>query len=90
MLEGLRPSKTPLSKSEFWFTHLYKLLGSRVRLFIGAADMLGSQMGVNLGGGYVGMPQQFLNCPQVGATTQHMSGKAMPQGVGADLSIQTG
>ena len=52
--------------------------------------MLGSQVGVNLGGGYVSMPQQFLNCPQVGATTEHMSGKAMPQGVGANLLIQAG
>jgi hypothetical protein len=49
--------------------------------------MFAGEMSVNLGGGYVSMTEQFLHCSQVSATTQHMSGKAVPQGVGADLTI---
>ena len=52
--------------------------------------MLRGQMGVDLGGGYVGMSQQFLNRPEVGAAAQHMSGEAMPERVGTDFSIQVG
>ena len=66
----------------------HALLGSGVGLFIGASDMFAGQMGINLCAGYVSMPQQFLNRPQVSAAAQHVSGKTMPKRVGADLNTQ--
>ena len=52
--------------------------------------MFAGKMGINLRGGYISMPQQFLNRPQVSAAAQHVSGKTMPQRVGADLNTQVG
>jgi len=39
-------------------------------------------MGVDHGGGDIGMTEQFLNGADVGAVGQQMGGKGMTQGVG--------
>jgi hypothetical protein len=40
---------------------------------------------VNLGGGYGGVAQEFLNNAQVGASFQQVGCKRMAEGVGADV-----
>ena len=49
--------------------------------------MLGGQVGIDLGGRYVGVSQEFLDGTQVGAAIQHMGGKTVPEGMGANLGI---
>ena len=39
-------------------------------------------MGVNLGGGNIGVTQQGLDHPQIGPARQQMGGKGVAQGVG--------
>ena len=41
--------------------------------------VLAVEMGVDLGGGYVGMPQYLLDEAQVGAPLQQMGGAAVAQ-----------
>ena len=45
----------------------------------------GIDMGVDLGGGDIGMAQQSLQHPQVCPAFQQMGGKGMPQDMRADL-----
>ena len=45
-------------------------------------------MGINLRRRYTGVSQHFLNRPQVSTTAQHVSSKAMPQGMGGNLLAQ--
>lgn len=42
---------------------------------------LSGYMGINLGGGYVGVAEQQLHHAQIGAVIQKMSGKGVAQGV---------
>ncbi len=56
--------------------------------FIGAPNVLRGEMSVDLGGGDIGVPQQLLHGSQVSPAAQHVGGKAVPEGVGADLGIQ--
>ena len=48
----------------------------------------GGQVGVNLSGAQTLVPQHFLNRPQVRPMIQHVRGKAVPQGMRADVRIQ--
>ena len=41
---------------------------------------------VNLGGGNVGVAEQFLNHPQVGAVLEQVRGKAVPQHMRRDVA----
>ncbi|NHH99218.1 hypothetical protein OJHNALOF_00208 [Oceanimonas sp. MB9] len=50
-------------------------LGARVGLIIGVGQMLKIEVGVDLGGGQIGMAQQFLHRAQVAAGLQHMGGE---------------
>ena len=45
---------------------------------------------VQLGRVNAGVAQKFLHGAQVGAAGQEMRGKAMPQGVWADLGVEAG
>ena len=52
--------------------------------------MFRSKMGVYLGGGDIGMPQQLLDGPEVCAAAEHVSGETVSQSVGADLNFHVG
>ncbi len=54
------------------------------------ADMVAREVGVNLRGGDISVPQELLDGPQVGAPAQHVSGEAVPQGMGRNIYIQPG
>ena len=47
-------------------------------------------MGVDLGGGDIGVSQSLLNCWQVGPFAYHMGSKAVAQGTGSHLNVQFG
>jgi hypothetical protein len=44
-------------------------------------------VGINLGGGDIGVAQQLLDDPQVRAVAQQMCGKGMPQQMRVDVHI---
>ena len=44
-----------------------------------------SKVGVNLRGGDLGVPEHFLNRPQIGATFNQVGGKTVPECVWADI-----
>ena len=52
-------------------------------LLVHLLEARGVQVGVNLGGGQVGMAQKHLQDPQIGPPGQQVGGKGMPQGMGA-------
>lgn len=52
--------------------------------------MFRSKMGVYLGGGDIGMPQQLLDSPEVCAAAEHVSGETVSQRVRCNLTFQTG
>lgn len=45
------------------------------------AEALDGDVGVDLGGGQVGVAQEFLHAPEVGAVVQEVGGEGVPQGV---------
>lgn len=47
-------------------------------------------MGVNLGGGNIGVAEHDLNRPKIGATFEEMTGKGVAQAVGRYPFFQTG
>ena len=51
------------------------LLNKRFKTF-------GLDVGINLGGGDVGMPQHFLNTAQISAVIEKMGGEGMPNYMG--------
>ena len=51
-------------------------------LLMQALEPLAGNVGIDLGGGEVGMPQHDLHTAQVGAVFQQVGGKGVPQGVG--------
>src|SRR5687768_6786913 len=59
--------------------------GFRFALFL-FLFLIGRQLGVDLGGGDVGMAQQLLHFAQVGAVGQTVGGETVAQGVGGDFS----
>src|SRR5262245_25615420 len=61
---------------------------SRVRLSVNIQYVLGVDVGVALGGGEAGVPQQLLDGPEVGATLEQVGRERMAQGVGAHLLVQ--
>ena len=58
-------------------SHVLGLISPGMRFFIGAPDVFCSEVSVDLCGRDIGVPQQFLNHPQVSPATQHMSSEAM-------------
>lgn len=45
---------------------------------------------VNLGGGNIGVAEEFLNDPEVGAIFQEVRGKGVAEKVGVDVLINAG
>lgn len=62
-------------------------LCARMSLVVHLGEMLKIQMGVNLGGGNIGVAQQFLHQPQIAAGFQHVAGKGVAQHMGVHMSI---
>src|ERR1700722_7576426 len=58
--------------------------GPRVGPFIGAAQMILAELGVDLGGGDGDVAEQLLDDPDVGAVGQHVAGARVAQYVGTD------
>jgi len=50
-------------------------------LLMQSLQAFAGDMGVNLSGGEIRMPQHNLNAAQVGAVFKQMGGKRVPQGV---------
>jgi len=53
-------------------------------------DVPGHDMGIDLGGLYVRVAEEFLEHADVHPVFQHMGGKTVPQGVTADLLVDPG
>lgn len=47
-----------------------------------AAQAVHADVGVDLRGGYIHVAEHLLHRPDVGAVLKHVSGKAVPEGVG--------
>src|SRR5271167_3415369 len=56
---------------------------------VGPPEMLRGHLGVALGGGDGGVPQELLDDPHVGAPGEHVGGAGMSQHVGAHLLLET-
>src|SRR5439155_22526866 len=65
-------------------------LGPWMSLIIRAPQPLSSDMGVNLCGNEVGMPQQFLHAPQISAGAQHVRRITVPELVRRKRGIKPG
>ena len=63
-------------------------MGTRMGLIIDLGQMAEIQVGVDLGGGQVGVAQQLLHRPQIAGAFQHMGGKAMTQLVRMNMGRQ--
>jgi hypothetical protein len=62
-----------------------------VRAFIHFSQVLCGEMGINLGGGDIGMSQQFLKLPEIHlATVQQMGSYAVTQHVRRDVGLDSG
>ena len=57
---------------------------------VGLFDTLHRDMGVNLSRRQVGVAEQCLHTPQIGAVVQKMRRKAMAKFVGADAKLNGG
>ena len=53
-------------------------------------EPLGIDVGVNLGGGHVGVAEQLLDDAQVCAVAQQMRGEGVPQEMGVDVYLEAG
>ena len=60
------------------------MLPQRVCFFDGFLQMFRCHMGVDLGGGDVGMAEEFLDHAEVGAALEQMTGEAVAEFVGGD------
>ena len=60
-------------------------MGQRMARGHNVAEPVAGHVGVDLGGGDVGMAEQGLHPPQIRPAVQQMGGEGMPQDVGADL-----
>ena len=61
-----------------------------MRFVVGSFETLGGDMRVHLGSGQMGMPQQFLNAPEIGPCVQQVGGVTMSQFVRRQTWIQSG
>ena len=53
-------------------------------------EAFGGEVGVDLGRGYVGVPEHLLENAQVASTGQEMRGEAVPQRVRAHAALEPG
>src|SRR5581483_3661585 len=67
-----------------------RLVSPGVCLFVGLADVLAADLGVDLGGGDVGVTQQLLHLVDVHAPAQHVGREAVAQGVRGDAALDAG
>src|SRR5690606_20808159 len=65
----------------FWST-VFFAFGAGMGLVINLGQMLKVQVSVYLGGGNIGMPQQFLDSSQITAGLQQVAGKGVAQHMG--------
>ncbi len=61
-----------------------------MELFVDRFEALLIHVGVDLGGGDIGVAEEFLNDSEVGAILQEMGGKGMAEEVGVDVLIDPG
>ena len=61
-----------------------------MKLIIDLAKPFSADMRVDLGCGYLAMPQHELNRPQVRSSLQKVSGKGMAQNMRTYFRVQTG
>src|ERR1700733_9462883 len=59
---------------------------SRVEFSVNVAQTRGSDMGINFRRADVGVAEQFLDHPQIGAVLQQMCGETVAQGVRRDVA----
>ena len=64
---------------------LFPDLSARMEFFEDGPEPAFFDMGVDLGGGDVGMAEQFLDDAQVGASAEQMGRKAVAHEVGIDI-----
>src|SRR4029078_12695223 len=57
-------------------------LCARMKAFVDLPEAFSNDVGINLGGGNVLMPQHHLHGPQIGASIEQMRCKRMPKDVG--------
>ena len=62
----------------------------RVGLVVDFPQPPPGDVGVDLGGAQAGVPEQFLDGPQISACLQEMSGEGVAQGVRADVVLGAG
>ena len=65
-------------------------LGPGMKLAVNLAQAIVCHMGVDFGCADVGMPEQLLDHPQVGAMFQQVSGKAVPQHMRRHVAANSG
>ncbi len=63
------------------------LLAARMKLLVQGFEAVAVDMGVNLGGGDIGVAQHHLHPAQVGAVSKEMGGKGVAEDMGADLFV---
>ena len=61
-----------------------------MRVVVGLFEAVGGEVGVDLGGDEVFVPEQFLHAAQIGAAVEQMGGEAVPQLVWRELGIEPG
>ncbi len=59
-----------------------------VKLAVHLPESVRGHVGVDLGGGDIGVSEHDLDRAQVGAALQQVGGKRVPQAVGSDLADQ--
>jgi len=64
------------------------LLISRVGVVVGFLNLVGGEVGIDLGRAQRLMAQQFLDDAEVGTIVEHVGGKAVSKRVGTDAGIQ--
>ena len=55
-----------------------------------AGEVIGIDVGIDLGGGDVGVAEKLLDDAQIGAVAQHVTGKGVAQDVGVDVFLDAG
>ena len=66
-----------------------ELFCSRVEAMVDGFKAVLIDMRVDLGGGDIGMAEQFLNDPQVGTVAEKVGGKAVSKQMGIDIDLDS-
>ena len=61
-----------------------------MKTFVNFAEMGVGDVGVNLGGGDVGVAEERLDGAKIGAVHEEVGGEAVAEGVGSDVRGATG